>query len=42
MNLFRTSAETACTVRVNYLLNLQVANPTDMSPNPCTVSGLEL
>ena len=34
MNLFRTSAETARTVRVDYqLLNLQAANPVDISPN---------
>ena len=31
MNLFRTSAETACTVRVDYLLNLQAADPMDPS-----------
>ena len=33
MNVFRTSAETARTVRVDYLLNLQAANSMDMIPN---------
>ena len=36
MNLFKTSAETARTVRVDYLLNLQAANPIDIRPNPFT------
>ena len=35
LNLFKTSAETA--VRVDYQLNLQAANPMDMSSNPFTV-----
>ena len=42
MNLFRTSAGTAHTVRVDYLLNLQAANPMDMSPNPLTALYLAL
>ena len=36
MNLFRNSTGTACTVRVDYLLNLPAANPMCMSPNPFT------
>ena len=40
MNLFRNSAGTAHTVRVDYLLNLQAANPMYMSPNPFTAQYL--
>ena len=36
MNLFGTSAGTAHTVRVDYLLNLQAPNPMYMSPYPFT------
>ena len=36
VNLFTTSAEHARTVRVDYLLNLQAADPMDISSNPFT------
>ena len=40
MNLFTTSAEIACTVRVDYLLNSHAANLTDISSNPFTAMCL--